>query len=73
MGLLLIMDSRGDTRVAWDAADTESLEQARRMVEDAYSEGKGVFRLDGDGAAVRLKEFAPDAEQIVVIPRLRGG
>lgn len=73
MGLLLIMNSNGDTRVAWDGADTESIERARRMVEEAYAEGKGVFRLDDEGMATRLKEFDPDAREIVVIPRLRGG
>ncbi|MBI3910407.1 MAG: hypothetical protein HY320_05670 [Armatimonadetes bacterium] len=73
MGLLLIMNSRGDTRVAWDVADAGSLDRARRMVEEAYAQGKGVFRLDEAGVATRLKEFDPEAREIVVIPRLRGG
>lgn len=73
MGLLLIMDCRGDTRVAWDVADETSLARAREMVERAYAEGKGVFRLEEGGTAVRLKEFDPHAKEIVILPHLRGG
>lgn len=73
MGLLRIMDSHGDTQVAWEPTDTESLDRARRMVEDAFAEGRGVFVLDEDGTAVRARSFDPNAREMVVIPHIKGG
>jgi hypothetical protein len=73
MGVIRWMCSEGDTQVAWSDTDTESLETARRMVERAFSEGRGVFAIDEDGVGVRLRQFDPAVREIVVIPQIKGG
>lgn len=73
MGVIRWMCSEGDTQVAWNEADADSLERAKEMVERAFSEGRGVFRIESDGVGERLHTFDPHAREIVVIPQLRGG
>lgn len=73
MGVIRWMCSEGDTQVAWDAADEASMAGAREMIERAFVEGRGVFRIDADGVGERLHGFDPTAREIVVIPQLRGG
>jgi hypothetical protein len=73
MGIIRWMDAEGDTQVAWDEADTASMERAREMVERAFREGRGVFSMDEDGTGVRLRAFDPHAREIVVIPQIKGG
>jgi L-asparaginase II len=73
MGIIRWMCAAGDTQVAWSEADTESMERARRMIDQAFAEGRGVFAIDEDGVGVRLKAFDPRAREIVVIPQIKGG
>lgn len=73
MGVIRWMCSEGDTQVAWDVADDVSLTKARDMIERAFSEGRGVFRIGADGVGERLHAFDPTAKEIVVIPQIKGG
>lgn len=73
MGTIRWMSAEGDTQVAWDEADTASLERAREMIDRAFAEGRGVFRVDADGVGTRLHQFDPGAREIVVIPQIKGG
>lgn len=73
MGVIRWMCSEGDTQVAWNEADAASMERAKEMVERAFTEGRGVFRIGTDGVGERLHTFDPSAREIVVIPQLRGG
>jgi hypothetical protein len=73
MGVIRWMCSEGDTQVAWDVADDVSLNSAREMIERAFSEGRGVFRIDADGVGERMHAFDPTAKEIVVIPQIKGG
>lgn len=73
MGMIRWMSAEGDAQVAWDETDTASVERAREMVERAFSEGRGVFRMDEDGSGSRLHSFDPAAHEIVVIPQIKGG
>jgi hypothetical protein len=73
MGMIRWMSHEGDTQVAWEETDTESMEQARRMVERAFAEGRGVFTIDTEGVGTRLRAFDPAAREIVVIPQIKGG
>ena len=67
------MSAEGDTQVAWEETDAASMERARAMIERAFQEGRGVFAVDEEGVGVRLREFRPDAREIVVIPQIKGG
>ncbi len=73
MGIIRWMCAEGDTQVAWDETDTQSMERAREMIERAFREGRGVFTVDEEGVGVRLREFDPRAREIVVIPQIKGG
>jgi hypothetical protein len=73
MGTIRWMSGEGDTQVVWEEADTASMDRARGMIERAFREGRGVFSLDEEGVGVRLKQFDPQAKNIVVIPQIKGG
>lgn len=73
MGTIRWMCSEGDKQVSWSETDTASLETAREMVERAFTEGRGVFRVGDDGVGERIHQFDPTAKEIVVIPQLKGG
>lgn len=73
MGTIRWMCASGDTQVAWNEADTDSLERARAMIDRAFREGRGVFAIDAEGVGVRLRTFDPHAREIVVIPQIKGG
>jgi hypothetical protein len=73
MGTIRWMCSEGDRQVTWSVTDAASLDSAREMVERAFAEGRGVFRIGEDGVGERLHEFDPQAREIVVIPQIKGG
>ena len=73
MGVIRWMCSEGDTQVAWNETDAASLDRAREMIDRAFAEGRGVFRIGADGVGERLRTFDPTAREIVVIPQIKGG
>jgi hypothetical protein len=73
MGVIRWMCSEGDTQVAWSTTDEASLDSARAMIDRAFAEGRGVFRIAEDGVGERLHTFDPTAREIVVIPQIKGG
>ena len=73
MGIIRWMCDQGDTQVAFDEADTASMERARGMVERAFQEGRGVFSIDEEGVGVRMRQFDSGVREIVVIPQIKGG
>ncbi len=81
MGKLRIMSSGGDRTVAWDqqqaeTGDLEALEavrEAERILEEELRRGATAFRVEPGGPAKRLERFDPEADQIVVVPRVAGG
>jgi len=73
MGVIRWMSAEGDTQVAWNEADTATMERAQRMIERAFEEGRGVFAIDENGVGVRLRRFDPSVREIVVIPQIKGG
>ncbi len=81
MGMLRVMSSRGDDRVSWDArqidtGDPEGLtavREAERIFAEQRARGATAFRVEKGRGAMRIDEFDPAAEQIVVVPRVVGG
>lgn len=81
MGKLRIMSTQGDRTVEWgnapvDAADQEGLEavrEAERIFREELRKGATAFRVIPGTPAKRLERFDPDAEQIVMVPRVAGG
>jgi hypothetical protein len=81
MGQLRIMSHHGDTRVTWDAqkaaeGDVEAaaaVREAERIFAEHRAQGGTAFAVE-EGAKPRVIErFEPEAEQIVMVPRIAGG
>ncbi|HEX6739884.1 MAG TPA: hypothetical protein VF310_16520 [Vicinamibacteria bacterium] len=81
MSTLRLLSHQGDEVHQWDAAraatgDPEALaavREAERIFAAARARGGTAFRLTPGQPAERLESFAPEAEQIVIVPRVSGG
>src|SRR5262249_18609591 len=81
MGKLRVMSRRGDDQVAWDMrqvaqGDPEALaavQEAERIFREQRERGATAFRVEKPRVLVRMDEFDPAAEQIMMVPRLVGG
>ena len=81
MGVLRVMSRRGDDRVAWDrervaVGDPEALaaiREAERIFAQERSRGATAFKVEPGLAPQRIETFDPQAEQLVMIPRVVGG
>ena len=81
MGMLRVMSRRGDDRIAWDqervaVGDSEALaaiREAERIFAQERARGATAFKVVPGQAPQRLETFDPQAEQIVMIPRVVGG
>lgn len=74
MGVLRILGPSGDTRVAWDPADVDGVEDVRRRFDEIIREGYLVFELDPhtkEGTQVR--SFEPSARELRAFRPLAGG
>ena len=81
MGMLRIMSRRGDDRVMWDVAyatkgDPEAIaaiQEAERIFHEQRAQGATAFTVEKGRTPVRIDEFDPTADQIVLVPRVVGG
>jgi hypothetical protein len=81
MGTLQILSHLGDERHTWDieraaTGDPEALaavREAERIFAAQREVGATAFRLVPGQPAERLEQFAPEAEQIIIVPRVSGG
>ena len=81
MGTLRVLSPAGDKPVLWDqeqaeVGDPEALKavrEAERIFEKQRSRGATAYRVEQGVPAKRLYRFDPEADQIVVVPRVMGG
>jgi len=81
MANLRVLSWRGDTKVSYDveravAGEAEQLaavREAERIFREERARGATAFRVMTGQPAVRIDEFDPAAEQIVMVPRIAGG
>jgi hypothetical protein len=81
MAKMRVLSARGDTVLEWDGrkvetGDAEALaavREAERIFEEQRARGATAFRVAPGRPAERLERFDPEAEQIVVVPRVAGG
>jgi hypothetical protein len=81
MANLRVLSWRGDTKVSYDveraaAGEAEQLaavREAERIFREERARGATAFRVVTGQPAVRIDEFDPAAEQIVMVPRIAGG
>jgi hypothetical protein len=81
MAKLRILSARGDSVVVWDPkrADTgdaeakAAVEEAERIFEEQRARGATAFRVHPDKPAERIDDFDPEANEIIMVPRVAGG
>jgi len=81
MGMLRVLSRRGDDRVAWDTRRVElgdpvaldAVQEAERIFREQRERGATAFRIEQEHVPVRIDEFDPASEQIVMVPRVVGG
>ena len=74
MGVMRILDSRGDAKVLWDVSDDEALAKAANMFDELATNGKIAFeRNASERAAARVDAFNPGADEIIWVRPIQGG
>jgi nucleotide-binding universal stress UspA family protein len=81
MGVLRVLCSQGDAVYTWDAekAETgdpgarEAVEEAERIIREAQARGAVAFKTVPGQPAERVRGFDPNADEIIVVPRIAGG
>ena len=69
-----VMDPTGHTTVAWDPTQSTEVEAARSTFNEMTAKGYQAFRVGKRGQqADRLTNFDAAAEQMILVPQLRGG
>ena len=81
MGKLHILSGHGDETVEWDSrrvatGDPEAaapVREAERIFREQLQRGATAFKVVPGEPAVRLDAFDPEADEVIVIPRVAGG
>lgn len=77
-GSLHVLDHTGDTALAWDTADTASVEEVRaRFNELIKAQGCAAFATTRDDVrgltGTQIRDFDPALERIIITRPLQGG
>lgn len=68
--VMSILDMTGDTKVIWDPKSPVEVEAARQQFNTLKAAGYLAFSVKKDGEkGVRIKEFDPEAEKIIMSPQ----
>lgn len=81
MGVLRVLSHHGDDRVQWDhqAATVGDLDavaavrEAERIFAEHRARGATAVRVAPGKPAERIERFDPEAQEIVMLPRVVGG
>ncbi|MGH2620154.1 MAG: hypothetical protein ACRDHG_06230 [Anaerolineales bacterium] len=79
MSKIYVMGREGHTTVEWVTAPDVGTEQrtaAEELFKARLAEGYAAFRVvpgDALSTAERIETFDPEAERIVLVPRIAGG
>lgn len=73
-GEMNVLDTSGHTKVTWNRNVPAEVEIAKAAYESSVAKGGQAFTIRSDGnQGRRLDSFDPNAEQIMMVPRLQGG
>ena len=81
MGMLRVISKRGDDRVQWNEQEAQmgdpeamaAVREAERIFARERVRGATAFRVETGKPAARIEQFDPQAEQIILVPRVVGG
>ena len=72
--IMQVLDQTGHTSVTWDAANQDEVAAARETFNTMTGKGYTAFRVDRRGnQSTQIREFDPSAEEMVLVPQLKGG
>jgi hypothetical protein len=74
-GMLRCIDDTGDTKVIWDRNSPDEVAAAQETFRRLKKKGYLAYEVTGkDGAkGAVVDEFNPDAERLILAPRMVGG
>jgi hypothetical protein len=73
MATQIIMDTTGDTRHRFNAADATALARAEARFKELTGAGFTAAVRRSNGRSELIRSFDPAAEETVFFPRLKGG
>ena len=81
MAILRVLSSAGDDSYEWDATGVQigdaaamaAVREAERIFAEQRARGATAFRIWPGRPAERLDRFDPQAEHVVLVPRVAGG
>ena len=81
MGMLRVISKYGDDRVQWNEHDVQvgdaeamaAIREAERIFAQQRARGATAFRVEAGKPTKRIEQFDPQAEQIILVPRVVGG
>jgi hypothetical protein len=81
MAILRVLSAAGDTQYRWDITEVErgdadavaAVQEAERIFIEHRASGASAFRVSPGRTAERLDRFDPQAEHVVLVPRVAGG
>lgn len=81
MGMLRVLSRHGDDRYLWNAPAAEvgdaeavsAVREAERIFQEQRERGATAVRVKPGQPAERIDTFDPNAQEIVMLPRVIGG
>lgn len=71
---MAVLDRTGDKKTVWDASKPEEVEAVREEFDRLTAKGWTAFRVKKDGGkGEKITKFDPEAEAIIMVPRIVGG
>lgn len=71
---LYALDHTGDSRFMWSKDNPDEVEAAKKTFKRLLDKGYDAFKVRADGSkGEKISSFDPDAEKIIMSPRLVGG
>lgn len=81
MAVLRVLSKKGDTTFEWDVARVQqgeadavaAVREAEKIFAQQRARGAIAFKVWPGRSAERLDRFDPQAEHVVIVPRIAGG
>jgi hypothetical protein len=73
-GTLKVMDHTGDLKIVWNSTVKDEVEAAKASFDKMIAKGYSAFASKKSGEkGTRITEFDPQAEAIILVPKIVGG
>lgn len=73
MGRLILLNQQGDSETRWNVKDPASVSTASTRFATLAGKGTAAFALCGAGPATQIDHFDPTADEIIIVPQMKGG